>query len=113
MISDIDAHFTPQIMFKVLASKINRFPNIDLMEEDGKSCWRGQVPTRPPSAKLRASDICLGWMDPQSIDPFPIEDMEPLRVIKDAGFDDAEIRMILTEKAQDFSACLRLIQRIL
>ena len=103
MIIDIDAHFTPQIMLKVLASQINRFPNIDLMEEDGKHrlAFMGQVPTRPPSAKLRASDICLGWMDTQSIDPFPTEDMEPLRVIKDAGFDDAEKRMILTEKAQD------------
>ena len=53
MISDIDAHFTPQIMFKVLASQINRFPNIDLMEEDGKYrlAFMGQVPTRPPSAR--------------------------------------------------------------
>ena len=103
MIIDIDAHFTPQIMLKVLASQIDRFPNIDLMEDDGeyRLAFIEQVPARPLSAKLRDSDMRLRWMDTQSIDPFPIGDMEPLRVIEDAGFDDAEKRMILTETAQE------------
>ncbi|MBB53257.1 MAG: hypothetical protein CMF67_02675 [Magnetovibrio sp.] len=103
MIIDIHAHFKPQIMLKVLASQIDRFPNIDLMEDDGKYrlAFIEQVPARPLSAKLRDSDICLGWMDTQSIDPFPIGDIEPLRVIEDDGFDDTEKRMILTETAQE------------
>ncbi len=36
MIIDTHAHFTPQIMLKALASKIDRFQNIELLEEDGK-----------------------------------------------------------------------------
>ena len=33
--------------------------------------------------------------------PFPIGDMEPLKVVEEAGFDDAQKKMILAETAQD------------
>ena len=39
MIIDTHAHFTRQIMLKALASEIDRFQNIQLLEEDGKSGW--------------------------------------------------------------------------
>jgi len=70
MIIDTHAHFTPQIMLKALASKIDRFQNIELLEEDGKYrlAFMGQVPTRPLSPKLPDSDMRLEWMDKQSID---------------------------------------------
>jgi len=70
MIIDTHAHFTPQILLKALASKIGRFPNIQLLEEDGKYrlAFMGQAPTRPLSPKLRDSDMRLEWMDTQSID---------------------------------------------
>ena len=70
MIIDTHAHFTPQIMLKALASKIDRFQNIELLEEDGKYrlAFMGQAPTRPLSPKLRDFDMRLEWMDTQSID---------------------------------------------
>ena len=70
MIVDTHAHFTPQILLKALAIEIDRFPNIDLLEEDGKFrlSFMGMSPTRPLSPKLRDTDMRIQWMDSQSID---------------------------------------------
>jgi len=70
MIIDTHAHFTPQSLLTQLTKEIGRFPNVQLMEEDGKFrlAFMGQAPTRPLSPKLRDSDMRLEWMDTQSID---------------------------------------------
>jgi len=70
MIIDTHAHFTPQTLLTALKSEIGRFPNVELLEEDGKFrlSFMGQAPTRPLSPKLRDSDMRLEWMDEQHID---------------------------------------------
>ena len=70
MIIDTHAHYTPQSMLAALKTQIDRFPSIDLLEEDGKFqlAFCGGNPTRPLSPKLRDTDMRLEWMDEQSID---------------------------------------------
>jgi len=70
MIIDTHAHFTPQSLLTALKSEIGRFPNVELLEEDGKFrlAFMGQAPTRPLSPKLRDADMRLEWMDEQHID---------------------------------------------
>ena len=75
MIIDTHAHFTPQIMLDASASNIDRFPNIQLKEENGncRLAFIGQNPTRPLPQKLRNSDMRLEWMDTLSIDNQVVE----------------------------------------
>lgn len=70
MIIDTHAHYTPQSLLTALKTKIDRFPSIDLLEEEGKFqlAFLGGNPTRPLSPKLRDTDMRLEWMDEQSID---------------------------------------------
>lgn len=70
MIIDTHAHFTPQAVLRALGQQLDRFPNVDLLEEDGKFrlAFMGQSPTRPLSPKLRDSDMRLEWMDSQGVD---------------------------------------------
>lgn len=70
MIIDTHAHFTPQNLLAELAKSGDRFPNVELTQEDGKFrlAFMGGAPTRPLSPKLRDADMRLAWMSEQSID---------------------------------------------
>jgi aminocarboxymuconate-semialdehyde decarboxylase len=70
VIIDTHAHYTPQSMLAALKTQVDRFPNIELLEDDGKFqlAFGGGSPTRPLSPKLRDTDMRLEWMDGQSID---------------------------------------------
>ena len=70
MIIDTHAHFTPDILLKAFATKGHLFPNIELLEEEGKFrlSFMGKSPTRPLAPKLCDSDMRIDWMDRQSID---------------------------------------------
>jgi len=70
MIIDTHAHFTPQSTLSALKNRIDRFPSVELFEEDGKFrlAFMGNAPTRPLSPKLRDRDMRLEWMQEQSVD---------------------------------------------
>ena len=70
MIIDTHAHFTPQAMLAALQSRLDKFPNVELLHSDDsyQLVFAGRSPTRPLSPKLRETEQRLAWMDSQRID---------------------------------------------
>ena len=60
MIIDTHAHFTPQSVLTALKANLDKFPNVELLEEDGKFrlAFMGQAPTRPLSPTILSWIAC-------------------------------------------------------
>ncbi|MEL0091317.1 MAG: amidohydrolase family protein [Rhodospirillales bacterium] len=70
MIVDCHAHFAPEVMFQKLGKAANKFPNIQLLAQDGKYrlAFAGGQPTRPVMPRLRETEERFDWMDREKLD---------------------------------------------
>ena len=69
MAIDTHAHFIPQAMLEDLRNRIDDFPNVELIENDGKFqlAFAGNKPTRPVMPRLRETEERHEWMDEQGL----------------------------------------------
>jgi aminocarboxymuconate-semialdehyde decarboxylase len=70
MIVDCHAHFAPEVMFAKLAKVYAKFPNIELLSQDGKYrlAFAGREPTRPVMPRLRETEERFAWMDREKLE---------------------------------------------
>ncbi|HAA92589.1 MAG TPA: hypothetical protein DCS82_05635 [Rhodospirillaceae bacterium] len=70
MTIDTHAHYIPQAMLEDLRDRGSDFPNVELVEDDGKFqlAFAGGKPTRPVMPRLRETEERKAWMDEQGLD---------------------------------------------
>ncbi len=70
MIIDIHAHFAPEPMFEALKTRIDAFPSVELLHQDGRYqlAFAGKSAIRPVMAKLRDTAERLQWLTERGID---------------------------------------------
>lgn len=70
MIIDTHAHYCPPALFDDLKRQADRFPNVSLIEQDGRFrfAFMGGAPTRPLLPKLIDLEQRRTWMRDQGID---------------------------------------------
>jgi aminocarboxymuconate-semialdehyde decarboxylase len=70
MAIDTHAHYIPQAMIEDLRERSSDFPNVELIEDDGKFqlAFAGNKPTRPIMPRLRETEERKAWMDEHGLD---------------------------------------------
>lgn len=70
MIVDCHAHYAPEAMFQRLKKDIAKFPNVELLAQDGKYrlAFKGRSPTRPVMPRLRETEERYAWMDREKLE---------------------------------------------
>lgn len=70
MTIDTHAHYIPQVMLEDLRERVSDFPNVELIENDGKFqlAFAGGKPTRPVMPRLRETEERESWMDENGLD---------------------------------------------
>jgi aminocarboxymuconate-semialdehyde decarboxylase len=70
MAIDTHAHYIPQAMIEDLRERSSDFPNVELIEDDGKFqlAFAGNKPTRPIMPRLRETEDRKAWMDEHGLD---------------------------------------------